>query len=209
MRELHPIESGWRRFRGSGSHELRFCLLSLPEGHRGFRFSIGALILLAAFVLACMHAPVACADPGGSVREIRPALLPVPYTEDDRDDPSFFNPARRTVVLHESILLPGWLKEPEFEELQRWLIAQGFAITRALGPESWRTYPEIKFSGTVRQIEEAFHVSVMEKVSYLRPCYTVFTNLLMPARFAPKGEDYIERFAFDPDGSPGFGTSCP
>jgi hypothetical protein len=96
----------------------------------------------------------------------------------------------------------------EFNELRRWLLAQGFEIKRALGPRAWGTYPLIRFSGTVAQIEEAFHVKVMRGPGSVHRCYTVFDSLRMPARFTPKGENYIEGFTFYEDAIPGLKTRC-
>jgi hypothetical protein len=105
-------------------------------------------------------------------------------------------------------MLPGWVKEPEFDQLRRWLLEQGFEIKRALGPRPWQIYPSIKFSGTVAQIERAFRVTVMRGPGSFHRCYTVFDSLRMPARFAPKGESNIEGFSFYEDAVPGLKTRC-
>lgn len=108
-------------------------------------------------------------------------------------------------VLHEFLLLPGWGKKREFEALRQRLVAQGLVIKQVQEPQPSRTYPAIKFSGTVAQFNEDFHVTVMQRVG--GGCYTVFTDLL-PAQFAPKGEDYVDRFSFGPDGTPGLSNWC-
>ncbi len=145
---------------------------------------------------------------GGSAVTIRPALLPVPNTANREDDPSQFVPASPGIVLHEFILLGGWFKEPQFEALRQWLLGQGFLIKQVLAPEPWRTYPSIKFSGTVDQIERAFHVTVMQGTHASLRCYAVFANLRMPARLAPKGATYMEGFSFGEDSAPGLRTRC-
>lgn len=117
-------------------------------------------------------------------------------------------PAPPEVVLHEYISLGGWFKEPQFEALRQWLVGEGFTIKQALEPRPWRTYPSIKFSGTVTQIEQAFHVTVMQDTHSSLRCYAVFANLRMPARFAPKGDTYMEGFSFGEDSAPGLRTSC-
>jgi hypothetical protein len=137
---------------------------------------------------------------------IRSGFLPVPNSANEHDDPDLFRPAPNPIVFHEFILLPNG---SEFEALRQWLIAQGFVIKQVQEPQPWRTYPEIKFSGTAAQINEAFPVTVMQRVFSYRQCYTIFTNLLMPAQFAPKGEDYIEGFSFGPDATPDLKSSCP
>jgi hypothetical protein len=109
--------------------------------------------------------------------------------------------------LHEFILLPGWVKKTQFEALCQWLKAQGFTLVRVNRPEPWRTYPDVRFRGTVAQFNQAFHVTVMERFAGHR-CYAVFTSLLMPVRFAPKGEDYVEAYSFGADASSGLTTTC-
>jgi hypothetical protein len=151
--------------------------------------------------------PVTAAGRGSAVT-VRRALLPVPYTADREDDRSYFVPAPPEVVLHEYISLGGWFKEPQFEALRQWLLGQGFVIKEALGPRPWRTYPSIKFSGTVAQFEQAFHVTVMQGAHASLRCYAVITNLRMPARFAPKGDTYMEGFSFGEDSAPGLRTRC-
>jgi hypothetical protein len=120
------------------------------------------IIAVATIPLAVAVPPCVLAAHAGSSRTIQPALLPVPYTANESNDPSRFKPAPPDVILHECLLLPGWVNKPEFEDLKRWLIAQGFTIKQALEPEPWRTYPELKFSGTVGQFENAFHITVMQ-----------------------------------------------
>jgi hypothetical protein len=41
-------------------------------------------------------------------------------------DPANFRPAPLNVVLHQYILLPGWIKADEFNDLRKWLTEQGF-----------------------------------------------------------------------------------
>ncbi|MGO9265754.1 MAG: hypothetical protein ACLQBA_12870 [Candidatus Binataceae bacterium] len=144
----------------------------------------------------------------GSAGTSRPALLPVPNTANQEDDLSQFEPAPPGIVLHEFILLGGWFKEPQFEALRQWLLGQGFLIKQALAPQPWRTYPSIKFSGTVAQIGRAFHVTVMQGTHASLRCYAVFANLRMPARLAPEGATYIEGFNFGEDSAPGLRTRC-
>jgi len=158
--------------------------------------------------LTCAYAPPVVAHPDRSALVIQPAFLPVPHTMDQSGDPTRFRPALPSAVLHEFLLLPGWVKAPEFEALVQWLVAQGFVIQRAIGPEPWRTYPNVKFHGTVRQFNQAFHIAVMSKLFHPRDCYAVFTDWMMPARFAPKGESYIEGYSFSGDGNPGVSTLC-
>ena len=122
-------------------------------------------------------------------------------------DPAQFKPAPLNVVLHQYILLPGWMKANEFESLRVWLTEQGFVIVRANGLEPWVTYPSITFRGNVEKFNRAFHVTVMER-SEFPWCYSVFTDPLMPARFAPKGGKYIEAYSLDRDTSSGVGPSC-
>ena len=85
---------------------------------------------------------------------------------------------------------------------------QGFAIKRAIGPRPWGNYPLIRFTGTVAQIEQAFHVTVMRGPGSFHRCYTVFGSLRMPARFTPKGDKYIEGLSFNEDDIPGLKTHC-
>jgi hypothetical protein len=138
----------------------------------------------------------------------RSAFLPVPNSANTEADPVSFKLAPPRVMLHEYILLPGWVKKPEFEALCQWLTAQGFVIVSANGPAPQRTYPDVKFHGTVAQFNQAFRVTVMEKLSIGGWCYSVFTNLLMPARFAPKGEDYIDGYSFGDEEGVGLRNSC-
>jgi len=169
------------------------------------------ITVITAVLLAFLLVPLVRAqrnEPGWSARS---GLLPVPNTANESNDSSRFRPAPKALLLHEYILLPGWVKKPEFGNLTQWLIGEGFMVKQALGPEPWRTYPSIKFSGTVGQFEEVFHITVMETAEGIHgpwSCYTTFTNLLMPARFAPKGEEYIDGFSFGPDGSPGLSSHC-
>ena len=100
---------------------------------------------------------------------------------DQSADAARFKPAPLNVVLHQYILLPGWMKANEFENLREWLTEQGFVIVQANGPEPWVTYPSIKFRGNVGKFNQAFHVTVMERSAGFPWCYSVFTNPLMPA----------------------------
>jgi len=70
-------------------------------------------------------------------------------------DPAKFKPAPPNVVLHEFLLLPGWVKTGEFEDLRQWLVEQGFVIVRANGPEPWRTYPLDKVPWKRRKIQSS------------------------------------------------------
>ena len=111
-------------------------------------------------------------------------------------------------MLHQYILLPGWIKANEFNDLRKWLTEQGFVIVQAdVGPAPWRTHPSIKFRGDVGKFNQAFHVTVMEKSAGFPWCYSVFTDPLMPARFAPKNTRYIEGYSIGPDDS-GVRSSC-
>jgi hypothetical protein len=141
-------------------------------------------------------------DPSGGL------FLPVPNSANESADPERFKPAPLNIVLHEYLLLPGWVKAPEFDALREWLVAQGFTIVRALAPEPERTYPEMRFRGTVQQFNEAFRVTVMENPRRFPRCYAVFTKLMMPARFAPRGESYIEAYSFGSDIGAGLSTTC-
>jgi hypothetical protein len=136
-----------------------------------------------------------------STLTLRQALLPVPNVMNESADPAKFKPAPLNVVLHQFILLPGWVKANEFDDLRDWLAEQGFVIVRANGPASWRTYPSIKFRGNVAEFNRAFHVTVMEHSAGRPWCYSVFTDPLMPARFAPKNSKYIEGYSIGPDES--------
>ena len=153
-----------------------------------------------------MVRPLAWARP--STLTIGPAFLPVPNSSNAEADPASFKRAPPRVVLHEFILLPGWVGKGEFEALCQWLLSQGFVIVRANGSAPQRTYPDVTFHGTVAQFNEAFHVTVMEKPSGVGWCYSVFTDLLMPARFAPKGEDYIDGYKFGSEQRGGLGDYC-
>lgn len=135
-----------------------------------------------------------------STLTLRQALLPVPNVMNESADPAKFKPAPLNVVLHQFILLPGWVKTNEFEDLRNWLIEQGFVIVQASEPAPWRTYPSIKFRTNVGKFNQAFHVTVMEKSGFPW-CYSVFTDPLMPARFAPKNSKYIEGYSIGPDES--------
>jgi len=117
-------------------------------GDRAYRLLAAALPL----VCCICYSAVALADPSSLV--IRPALLPVSNGVNESADPARFKAAPPNVVLHEFVLWHGG--NSLFEPLCQWLAARGFVIVRALGPEPGRTYPEIKFHGTVRQFNEAF-----------------------------------------------------
>jgi hypothetical protein len=137
---------------------------------------------------------------------VRPALLPLPNVMNESADPAKFKPAPPNVVLHQFILLAGWVKEKEFDDLRDWMTEQGFAIVRANGPEPWRTYPEITFRTNVGRFNQAFHVTVMERSAGIPWCYSVFTDPMMPSRFAHNAK-FIEGYRLGPDGS-GVGLSC-
>jgi len=138
---------------------------------------------------------------------IRPALLPVPNVLNESADPAKFKPAPLNVVLHQFILLPGWVKEKEFDDLREWMTEQGFVIVRANGPEPSRTYPDIKFRTNVGKFNQAFHVTVMERSAGFPWCYSVFTDPVMPSRFAAKNAKFIEGYSLSADGS-GVRPSC-
>src|SRR5258708_31267143 len=70
---------------------------------------------------------------------IRPALLQLPHVKNESAEPVQFKRAPLNVVLHQFILLPGWVKEKEFDDLRDWLTEQGFMIVRANGAEPWRS----------------------------------------------------------------------
>ncbi|MGA7871279.1 MAG: hypothetical protein WCA22_10300 [Candidatus Binatus sp.] len=116
------------------------------------------------------------------------------------------SPHHQTSCCISFFLLPGWVKAGEFEDLRQWLIEQGFVIVRANGPEPWRTYPEIKFRGNVGQFNNAFHVTVMERSAGFPWCYSVFTDPLMPSRFAAKNATFIEGYSLGSDTSSGVGS---
>ena len=99
-----------------------------------------------------------------STLTLHAALVPVANSADRDADPAKFRAAPPSAVLHEYILLPGWVKKAQFEALCQWLESQGFVIVRANGPVPWQTYPSVKFNGTVAQFNQAFHVTVMEKL---------------------------------------------
>jgi hypothetical protein len=138
---------------------------------------------------------------------IRPALLPLPSVMNESADPAKFKPAPANVVLHEFFLLPGWVKAQEFDDLRDWLTEQGFVIVRANGPAPWRTYLNISFRTNVGKFNEAFHVTVMERLAGFPWCYSVFTDPMMPSRFAHKNAKFIEGYSLSADGS-GVGSSC-
>jgi hypothetical protein len=161
----------------------------------------------AALALTCfclVSAQVTRAQPTLS---LRPAFLPLPNTMNESADPARFKPAPPNVVLYQLFLLPGWVKEREFDDLCKWLTEQGFVIVRANGPEPWRTYPEIKFRTNVGKFNQAFHVTVMERSAGFPWCYSVFTDPVMPSRFAGKNTKFIEGYSLDKGGS-GVGPSC-
>lgn len=74
-----------------------------------------------------------------STLTLRQALLPVPNVVNESVDPAKFKPAPSNVVLHQFLLLPGWVKAAEFDALRDWLVEQGFVIVQAEGPVPWRT----------------------------------------------------------------------
>ena len=85
MGHLNPIEGHWRRF----------------------RVALMVLILVAALTVVRSSPVRAQEDSEGSTLTVRSAVLPVPFTADEDDDPSSFTVAGDEVVLHEIILLPG------------------------------------------------------------------------------------------------------
>ena len=143
-----------------------------------------------------------------STLTIRSASVPVANSADRDADPAAFRVAPQDVVLHEFILLPGWVEKAEFESLCQWLVAQGFVIVRANGPAPWQTYPKVKFNGTVAQFNQAFHVTVMERRQGAPRCRTVFSELMMPARFATKGESYVQGYQFGGEQGGGLRSYC-
>ncbi len=163
--------------------------------------------LAAALALICWCLTLPPQTRAQSTLPIKPALLPVPNVMNGGADPAKFKPAPLNVVLHQFILLPGWAKEAEFDDLREWLTEQGFVIVRANGPELGATYPEIKFRGNVGQFNQAFHVVVMERSTGFPWCYSVFTDPLMPSRFAAKNAKFIEGYSLGKDDS-GVGSSC-
>jgi hypothetical protein len=165
-------------------------------------------LLMAAILVASAVPPSTWARDAGTTLEVGSALLPVPNTANEMNDPANFKPAETETVLHEYVLLPGWLTESEFDALRHWLSEQGFTVKQAFGPAAWRTYPLIKFAGTVAQFEQAFHVTVMRGPGPVHRCYTVFDNLRMPSRFARKGETYFQFYSFGEDAIPGLKNGC-
>src|ERR1700730_5235840 len=79
-----------------------------------------------------------------STLAIGPALLPVPNVMNEGADPAKFRPAPLNVVLHQFILLPGWVKANEFDDLREWLTEQGFVMVRANRPKPLSTNPSVK-----------------------------------------------------------------
>jgi hypothetical protein len=142
--------------------------------------------------------------PHSSTLTVRPALVPVANSADRNADPAAFRVAPPNVMLHEFILLPGWVKKAEFEALCQWLVSRGFVIVRANGPVPWQTYPEVKFNGTVAQFNQAFHATVMEKPR----CRTVLTELMMPARFETGHEGYVQGYSFGSERGGGVDSMC-
>jgi hypothetical protein len=162
-----------------------------------------------ALVCAAIGAAPALANPSSLVR--RPALLPVPYSVNEQEDPTTFKPAPSNVALHESFSFPGWVTAVDFEALHQWLLAQGFVIVTAVAPREGITYASLRFHGNASKFNRAFHVTVMERFRG-QWCYAVFTPLMMPARFAPKGANKIEGYSIDRDTSEsrfGLGPTCP
>jgi hypothetical protein len=125
--------------------------------------------------------------------------------------PGNIQPAPPNVALHESVAFPGWVTAADFEALHQWLLAQGFVIVTAVAPKEGITYASLRFHGNASKFNRAFHVTVMERFRG-QWCYAVFTPLMMPARFAPKGANKIEVYSIDRDTSEsrvGLGPSCP
>jgi hypothetical protein len=122
-----------------------------------------------------------------------------------------FKPAPPNVALHEFVSFPGWVTAADFEALHQWLLRQGFVIVTAVAPKEGITYASLSFHGNASKFNRAFHVTVMERFRG-QWCYTVFTPLMMPARFAPKGGNKIEGYGIDRDTSEsrfGLGPTCP
>ena len=94
---------------------------------------------------------------------IQPALLPVPYSVNEREDPSTFSPARPNAALHEYVSFPGWVLETDFEALHQWLLTQGFVIVTAVVPKQGTTSCSLRFHGNAAKFNRAFHVTVMER----------------------------------------------
>ena len=141
----------------------------------------------------------------------RPAFLPVPYSVNEKEDPSTFRAARQNAALHEYVSFPGWVTAADFEALRQWLLTQGFVIVTATAPNPGITYASLRFHGNATKFNRAFHVTVMERFRG-QWCYAVFTPLMMPARFAPKGANKIEGYGIGPDSSAsrfGLGPACP
>jgi hypothetical protein len=158
-----------------------------------------------ALVCASITAGPALANPS-----YRSALLPVPYSVNEQEDPTTFQPAPPNVALHEFVSFPGWVTAADFEALHQWLLTQGFVIVTAVAPKQGITYPSLRFHGNAFKFNRAFHVTVMERFRG-RWCYAVFTPLMMPARYAPKGANKIEGYGINPDSSEsrfGLGPTC-
>ena len=84
-------------------------------------------------------------------------------------------------------------------------------IVTAVAPREGISYASLRFHGNAAKFNRAFHVTVMERFRG-QWCYAVFTPLMMPARFAPKGANKIEGYAIDRDTSEsrfGLGPTCP
>jgi hypothetical protein len=151
----------------------------------------------AAFALACASVT---AGPVLVNPSSLPALLPVPYSVNEQEDPTTFEPAPPNVALHEYVSFPGWATAADFESLHQWLLAQGFVIVTAVAPKQGITYPSLRFHANALKFNRAFHVTVMERFRG-RWCYAVFTPLMMPARYAPKGANKIEGYGIHLDSS--------
>lgn len=166
----------------------------------------------AALTLLCAVGTAAPAHANPSSLVIQPALLPVPYSVNEREDPTTFKPAPPNAALHEYVSFPGWVTAADFDALHQWLLTQGFVIVTAVAPEQGITYASLRFHGNAAKFNRAFHVTVMEKFLGGHYCYAVFTPLMMPARFAPKGADKIEGYGIGHDTSAsrfGLGPTCP
>jgi hypothetical protein len=124
----------------------------------------------------------------------------VPNSINENEDPTTFKPATANAALHEYIHCPGWTTAADFEALRQWLLAEGFVIVIAVPPRQGVIYPSLRFDGNAGTFNRAFHVTVLER---LRGgwCYAVFTPMMMPARFAPKGENYIDGYSIGRDTS--------
>jgi hypothetical protein len=139
------------------------------------------------------------------------ALLPVPYSANEREDPTTFKPAPDNVALHEYISFPLWVTAADFEAVHQWLLAQGFTVVTAVAPKQGISYASLRFHGNASTFNSAFHVTVMERFRG-HWCYAVFTPLMMPRGFTPRHANKMEGYSIDRDTSEsrfGLGPTCP